>query len=153
MKKRTLAQLILFALLLTGCEETIEQRHAAAVKKAIQFNMAMLDYQHRTSNDDVRGLEDATDRARTALLQELKTPEEILQAAGGQDRMPEVKDVKIAKAIPIGKDGEEGYIINTRILYYPDVYRYVQKVGLKIVPVDGEWKVDQVVLDGELGAS
>ncbi|WP_132943385.1 hypothetical protein [Tumebacillus sp. BK434] len=142
--------IILSCLLLSGCEETEEQRQYKAISAAKDFNMAILDYQHRTSNDDIQGLELATESAQNIVQQQLKTPDEIARLKGDQE-MPEVVNVAILAANPIGDGGKAGYIVNTRIQYYPNCYRYVDIVGLKVIPTpSGEWKVDNVKLGEKL---
>ncbi|ARU62822.1 hypothetical protein CBW65_18970 [Tumebacillus avium] len=150
MKTGFTAGLLLASLLFLGCGQTVEQRQYLAISVAKDFSMAVLDYQHRTSNDDIKGLEFATESAQEIVKQQLKTPDEVRQLKGDKE-MPEVVNVAILEATPIDKDGETGFIVNARIQYYPNVYHYVDILGLKVVPIGGgEWEVDDVKFGEEL---
>lgn len=143
MKKGWIVALLLLSLSLPGCSDDRAEREAKAVEVAKRFDADVLDYSKRPNGEVEKGFPDATARAQQSVKEQLLSLDEMRRNTRGS--VPEVQAVQIANTVPLGEDGADGFIVNTKVSYNWEAGSdYHAKVGLVIIP-DGEvWKVDRV---------
>jgi hypothetical protein len=143
MKKAFGVSLLAMSVLASGCGSDANGQ-AAAVEVAKKFDKAALDYASRAEGEDLKGTEYATEHAKQEMKEQLLSYYDFVHNVRGRQDLPEVKEVEIQDVHQISVDGKEGYLVNTAVIYNPERYQYHKNVGLKLIKVDGTWKVDEV---------
>ncbi|ASS76356.1 hypothetical protein CIG75_16295 [Tumebacillus algifaecis] len=139
--------LLVTSMLATGCGDRSQDK-SNAQEVAVKFDKAALDYLNRAEGEDLQGTEYATEKGQKMMKEGLLGYDDYVHNVRGRQGLPEVKDVVINDVFEIGADHQDGYIVNTTVVYNPDRSLYYRHVGLKLISVDGTWKVDEVDFQG-----
>ncbi|ARU61665.1 hypothetical protein CBW65_12030 [Tumebacillus avium] len=140
MKKTIGALFLAVTLIATGCASGASDQEAAE-EVAKNFDKAVLDYANRAEGEDLKGTEYATERAQKEMKEELLSYYDFVHNVRGRSDLPEVQDVIIKDVYKTKVDGQDGYIINTVVVYNPDRFVFHRNVGLKLISLEGAWKV------------